>query len=346
VRRLSILQTSARSPILQVLKTSVAVIASWLLCALLFQQQAPIFAAIAALIVVQPSVNQSLAKGVERSVGVILGVVLAYGVGYLFGTASWVILTAIVISLIAAWTLKLGQGSANQIPISAMLVLSIGNLGPGYAVDRILETIIGAAIGLAVNVLIVPPVLLQPAHLAVARLGREVAASMERLQRVLREPTSQYVLAETLTKARELRGLREAAEDAILRGEESLTLNPRRGRHRRVLQRDVELLSRLSILVTRLLGMTRAVHDHYDTELTTDPAVIAIASELGRAAHDVRLIVRNVDGTEPDTVTAELPALTAPLRVLRPNEANWILIGSLMEDMRRVRAEIVGSEER
>ena len=346
MRRLSILQTSARSPILQVLKTSVAVIASWLLCALLFQQQAPIFAAIAALIVVQPSVNQSLAKGVERSVGVILGVVLAYGVGYLFGTASWVILTAIVISLIAAWTLKLGQGSANQIPISAMLVLSIGNLGPGYAVDRILETIIGAAIGLAVNVLIVPPVLLQPAHLAVARLGREVAASMERLQRVLREPTSQYVLAETLTKARELRGLREAAEDAILRGEESLTLNPRRGRHRRVLQRDVELLSRLSILVTRLLGMTRAVHDHYDTELTTDPAVIAIASELGRAAHDVRLIVRNVDGTEPDTVTAELPALTAPLRVLRPNEANWILIGSLMEDMRRVRAEIVGSEER
>lgn len=345
MRRLSLIQTSARSPILQVLKTSVAVIASWLLCAALFQQEAPIFAAIAALIVVQPSVNQSLAKGIERSVGVILGVVLAYGVGYLFGTASWVILAAIVVALVAAWALKLGPGSANQIPISAMLVLSIGTLAPGYAIDRILETIIGAAIGLAVNVLIVPPVLLQPAHLAVARLGREVAASMDRLQRVLREPTTQASLGETLTKARELRALRETAEGAILRGEESLTLNPRRGRHRRVLQRDVELLSRLSILVTRVLGMTRAVHDHYSEELAADPAVIAIAAELGRAAHDVRLIVRNVDGTEPDTVTAELPALTAPLRVLRPNEANWILIGSLMEDMRRVRAEIVGSDE-
>ena len=346
MRRLPLLQTSARSPILQVLKTSVAVIASWLLCAFLFQQPHPIFAAIAALIVVQPSVNQSLAKGVERSVGVILGVVLAYGIGYLFGKASWVVLGAIVIALVVAWALKLGQGSANQIPISAMLVLTTGTLGVGYAADRILETIIGAAIGLAVNVLIVPPVLLQPAHLAVARLGREVAASMERLQQVLREPTSQAVLGETLAKARELRGMRETAEEAVQRGEESLTLNPRRGRHRRVLQRDIELLSRLSILVTRVLGMTRAVHDHYDADLAADPAVTAIAAELGRAAHDVRLIVRNVDGSEPDAVTAELPALTAPLRVLRPNKANWILIGSLMEDMRRVRAEIVGSEER
>ena len=328
------------------LKTSVAVIASWLLCSLLFQQAAPIFAAIAALIVVQPSVNQSLAKGLERSVGVILGVVLAYGVGFIFGTASWVVLAAIVIALLAAWALKLGPGSANQIPISAMLVLTTGTLALGYAADRILETIIGAAIGLAVNVLIVPPVLLQPAHLAVARLGREVATSMERLQHVLREPTTQAELAELLTRARELRELRETADEAITRGEESLTLNPRRGRHRRVLQRDIELLSRLSILVTRVLGMTRAVHDHYDSELVSDPAVIAIASELGRAAHDVRLIVRYVDGSEPEAVTAELPALTAPLRVLRPNKANWILIGSLMEDMRRVRAEIVGSEER
>ena len=66
---------TSRSPLLQVAKTSVAVIAAWLLSTLLLSQPLPIFAAIAALLVVQPSVNQSLAKGVERSVGVILGVV-------------------------------------------------------------------------------------------------------------------------------------------------------------------------------------------------------------------------------------------------------------------------------
>jgi uncharacterized membrane protein YccC len=345
MRRFPTIQTTARSPILQVLKTSIAVIAAWVLCAAIFPGAAPIFAAIAALIVVQPSVNQSLAKGIERSVGVILGVVLAYGVGFVFGNQWWVVLAAVVLSLLAAWALKLGPGSANQIPISAMLVLTMGTLVPAYAAERIIETIIGAGIGLAVNIAIVPPVLLRPAHLAVARLGREVAASMDRLGLVLHEPSTPAQLQEMLAKARTLRGLREAAEDAVARGDESLTLNPRHGRHRRVLQHDVEVLSRLGILVTRVLGMSRAVHDHYSAALTTDPAVIAIATELGRAAHDVRLIVRDVEGTS-EPVTSEIPALTAPLRVLRPNEDNWILIGSLMEDMRRVRAEIVGSEER
>ncbi len=343
--RIPSLQAASRGSFLQVVKTSVAVVASWLLCSLLFQHP-PIFAAIAALIVVQPSVNQTLAKGVERSVGVILGVVLAYGAGYAFGNAGWVVVAAVIVALVAAWLLKLGPGSANQIPISAMLVLTMGSLEFSYAVDRVLETIIGAAFGLIVNLAIVPPVHLQPAHLAVARLGREVGAAMERLSATLREPTDAVELDTILTKARGLRSLRDTAEAAVAKGEESLTLNPRGGRHRRVLERDTELLSRLSILVTRVLGMTRAVHDHYTADLVRDSAVAAIATELERAAHDVRLLVRTVDRTEPEAVTADLPALTSPLRIIRPNEAHWVLIGSLMEDMRRVRAELIGSQER
>jgi uncharacterized membrane protein YccC len=335
------LRATSRSPLLQVLKTSVAVIAAWLSCSVLFTQPAPIFAAIAALLVVQPSVNQSIAKGLERSVGVILGVVLAYAIGFAFGTSGWVVLVAIVLALLFSWVLKLGPGSANQIPISAMLVLSLGAMQFGYALDRILETIIGAAIGLAVNVLIVPPVLLQPAHLAVARLTREVAAAMERLADALTVAKSLAELDELRAKARALRPLRDTATDAVARGAESLTLNPRRGRNRAVLQRDAELLDRLSILVTRIMGMTRAVRDNYRPSLISDPAIVEIAEELRRAAHDVRLLGRE----EPPATTAEIPLLTAPLQILRPNEEHWILIGSLLEDLRRVRYEILGSED-
>ena len=333
------LRSTARSPILQVLKTSVAVIAAWLLCSALFTQQAPIFAAIAALLVVQPSVNQSIAKGLERSVGVILGVVLAYGIGFAFGTSAWVVLAAIVLALVFSWVLKLGPGSANQIPISAMLVLSLGGLQLEYAIDRILETIIGAAIGLAVNVLIVPPVALQPAHLAVARLTREVAAAMERLAVALSVETPLDELDGIREKARALRKTRDTATDAVARGAESLTLNPRRGRNRALLERDAELLDRLTILVTRVMGMTRAVRDNYQPSLITDPAIVEIAEELRRAAHDVRLLGRE------DPSTQESPLLTAPLAILRPNKEHWILIGSLLEDLRRVRHEILGSED-
>lgn len=327
------------------LKTSAAAVIAWLLCTALLAQPLPIFAAIAALLVVQPSVNQSLLKGIERSIGVIAGVVLAYGVAQVFGNDSWIVLAVIVASLMLAWAFRLGPGSANQIPISAMLVLAIGAQTPEYAIDRILETIIGAVVGLAVNLAIVPPVLLQPAHLAVSKLLRETATVMEELAGALRTPRPAGQLEALLSRARTLKGLRDAAIDAIAQGEESLTLNPRRGRHRRVLERDTELLQRLVVLVTRVLGMARAIRDHYEPTVSNDPMIRAIATELDRAAHDLRLLGRDVAGSEPQTVTAELPALTAPMTIVKPNAQHWVLVGSLLEDMRRVREEIVGRSD-
>jgi len=85
------------------------------------------------------------------------------------------------------------------------------------------------------------------------------------------------------------------------------------------------------------------VRDNYDESLLGEPTVAEIATELRRAAHDLRLVGRDPEGTEPTTVTAELPALTAPLAILRPHPTHWILIGSLLEDLRRVREEIIGS---
>ncbi len=340
VRGFSTLQQSHRSPLLQVLKTSAAAVVAWLASSLLLGQPFPIFAAIAALLVVQPSVNQSLAKGIERSVGVVLGVLLASVAGAVFGNASWVVLLAIVASLLIAWALKLGPGSSNQIPISAMLVLALGGDSPLYAVDRVVETVIGAVTALVINALIVPPVLVAPAHVAITRLQNRTAAALDRIALALHEPQSRAELIELLEQARELRGLRDAAADAVALGEESLTLNPRRSRMRDLLADDAELLVRLNALVTRVIGMARAIHDHYDPTLMDDPNVHAIVTEISRAAHDLRLLgASESDGPTPGV---DVPALTAPLVVQQPNPDHWILVGSLLEDMRRVREEIVG----
>lgn len=348
MRFVSTLQTQTRSPILQVLKTSVAAIAAWLLSTLLLGQPLPIFAAIAALLVVQPSVNQSLAKGIERSVGVIGGVVVAVIIGQIFGSSAWVVLVVIVIAVLVAWLLKLGPGTANQIPISAMLVLALGAHTPGYAVERILETVIGAAMGLLINVIIVPPVMLRPAHVAVGRLLDELAAMLDELAVALTVRQDAAQLNALLVRARGLRPLRDEAAAALAKGADSLTFNPRRSKLRRVLERDDVLFSRLSILVTRVLGMTRAIHDRYDDSLTTDATVASIAVELTRASHDLRLLGRDAEGTAVETITtetAEIPALTAPLSIQRPHPEHWILVGSLLEDIRRVREEIIGSQD-
>lgn len=347
---MSRLRQPNRLPFLQVIKTSIAVCAAWALSFLVLHQSLPTFAAIAALLVVQPSINQSFGRGLERSAGVVMGVALAYVVGLVLGHRfTWIVLVAIVLALLLAWVFRLTPTSSTQVPISAMLVLVVGTVTPGYAFDRIIETIIGAATALAVNALIVPPVLVAPAHLALGRLARDTATSLDDLAGALERPTEGPNLDAMLLRARELRTLQARATAAVKTGEESLTLNPRATQQRRILEADRVQLGALSNLVHRVVAMTRTLRDNYDPELIDDPVVEGIADELRRAAHDVRLLVREREveashGERVNPAPVELPALTAPLSVMRPPE-NWILVGSLLEDLRRVREELIDESE-
>jgi len=337
-------RSAKRAPLLQVVKSAVATIGAWLIAGWLVPGPLPVFAAIAALLVVLPSVNQSFAKAIERSLGVIVGVVIATGLSLLLGPQSWVVLLAIVVAMLVAWVFRATPGMGNQVAISAMLVLALGSSSPQYALDRIIETLIGVAIGIIVNALIVPPVLTAPARRDLGLLGAEIAASLDRLASALPTAQTPAQLQGLMVEARLLRPMRDAAEASITAGEESLTLNPRRAQ-RGDLAEMRALLDRLSPIVTQVIGMTRAYFDHYDDALAEEPTVHAIAEQLRRAGHDVRLAVQVADvAPEPSSETSAIPALTAPLRVKPPASGHWILIGSLMEDLRRIRDELVGEE--
>lgn len=319
-----------RTPFLQVLKSAAATIAAWLLAGWLIQGPPPVFAAIAALLVVQPSVNQSLTKALERSVGVIAGVVIASALGIALGGSTWVILLATVIALLVAWALRMTPGTANQVAISALLVLALGSTTPDYALDRILETLLGAAIGIVVNLVIVPPVAVAPARDAVDALSSELSASLERLASALEAPRSRAQVEELLLEARLMKPMRDKADAALAEASDSLTLNPRRA-HRSELGALRDELDRFSPIVTQTIGMTRAFADHYDPSVADEPVVRAIAEQLRRAAHDVQ-IIGGGSAVAPD----EPPALTRPLEVRAPTSEHWILIGSMMEDLRRI----------
>ncbi|MEV7632994.1 FUSC family protein [Microbacterium sp. NPDC089318] len=334
------IRSARRAPLLQVLKSAAATIAAWLIAGWLIPGPLPVFAAIAALLVVQPSVNQSLSKALERSAGVILGVVIAVLLSLLLGGQSWVVLAAVVVAMLVAWSLRASAGTGNQVAISAVLVLALGSSNPDYALDRIIETLIGAAIGFVVNVAIVPPVLSAPAKRDIGMLGRELAASLHRLADALPTTRTAAQLQELMLEARLLRPMKDVAEASLTAAAESLSLNPRRGRHREDVDELQAVFERLSPVVTQVIGMTRAYIDHYDDSLATDPTVRAIAEQLHRAGHDVRLALQWSDGTEPDAGTAPTPALTTPLVVRPPASDHWILVGSLMEDLRRIHGEL------
>lgn len=342
---LSGFRTATRAPLPQTVKSAVATILAWVLAGWLVPGELPVFAAIAALLVVQPSVNQSFTRAVERSIGVLIGVGIALGLSLLLGTQSWVVLLAILIAMLVAWVFRASTPTANQVAISAMLVLALGSSSPEYAVARIVETLIGVAVALLVNMLIVPPVLIEPAKRDVGLLGREIAACLDRLAEALPAQRTRAQLWELLIQVRLLRPMKEATEQSLAAAEEALTLNPRSARHRAQLEALRRLDDRLDPVVTQVIGMTRAYFDHYDDTLPDEPAVPAIAEQLHRAGHDVRLAVQESPvGPEPAAETSVIPALTTPLVVQPPASGHWILIGSLMEDLRRIHSGLADDD--
>jgi hypothetical protein len=74
--------------------------------------------------------------------------------------------------------------------------------------------------------------------------------------------------------------------------------------------------------------------------------VRAIADELSRASHDLLLLAGAATGNasrhdgEPEENQQEPQALTAPLVVSTPHPSHWVLLGSLLEDLRRIHEEI------
>ena len=335
------LRAAHRSSLLQVVKSAVATGAAWLIAGWLVEGPPPVFAAIAALLTVQPSISQSFGRGVERTVGVIAGVIVASAIGLLLGSGFWAVALAVTCALLVAWALGATPGTANQMAISAMLVLALGTATPGYALDRILETAIGAVIGLIVNLAIVPPLALGPARERVATLTGDTAAALDRLADALVHPQNAATLDDLLARARTLRGSVAAAEAAIAEAHESLALNPRRRRRSNEVASLEADVRRLFAISTQLTGMTRAFADDYDETLAGDGYAAAIAEQLHRAAHDLRLAA----STGGLAVADEPPALTRPLEVLAVPPAHWMLVGSLLVDLRRIHDSLAARAE-
>lgn len=333
---------SMRPSLLQLLKGAASAIVTWFICLAIFPEQLPIFGAIAALIVIQDNIDQSLTRGIERVVGVLLGVTIALGAGAIFGPQAWLFIAAIIVSMGVGWVLRMTPTSTNQVAISALLMIALGGLQLGYGFERLIETAIGAAIGVAINALVIAPVRTSSVHAAITQLTERSAYVLRQLADSLAEPRDKAWLTEMYENALRLQSERSRVHRLLRQARESLRLNPRSNRHRQQLAEDDALFQRLQPIVTQVIGMARAIYDLYQEDLTTDPAVMGMVEEMRRAAHDLEWLVRTGSA---DQMSAEPAALTTPYTIRRPHPQHWVLIGSLMEDLRRVRGRITGDLE-
>ncbi|MDF4251102.1 FUSC family protein [Streptomyces sp. WMMB303] len=217
-----------REPVVaQTARSTIAAVMSYAVALQLSSEAAPLTAPLTALLVTQVTLYTTLRTGVRRVNAVVAGVLISSGFSALVGLTWWSLGVVILAALIVGRFVKAGE-FVPETAISAMLVLGVTQSQvAAMAWDRILETLIGAVVGLAFNVLFVPPVWVQPAGDAVLDLSGRMNRLLVGLGEDVRGITPVSQAADRLHQARRLDHDIVEVDVELRRAEDSLRLNPR-----------------------------------------------------------------------------------------------------------------------
>ena len=232
VRQLTRLRLRGRSGTLWSLRITVAAVASYLVAVWIWSGSTPLLAPLTAMLVVQVTPWSLLAAGLDRVVAVIVGVSVAIGISEWVGLTWWSLGVVILISLLVGQALRL-RNNLLEVPISAMLVLGAGLFGAQTAAsERVLQTLVGAGVGVVANLVWPPRVASADAGVAIDDIADSLADLLRGAARDLdrSDGSSDEVVRLTerfLGQARLVTYRVPDAGAALLRAEQSRRLNVR-----------------------------------------------------------------------------------------------------------------------
>lgn len=168
-------------------KSALAAVLAWLVAKHVLGQDNPYFAPLAALFGVYPTIVTSLSEGLRYAVGFLVGALLAIPIGIGLGPTAGIAVTIMVGILVSGWRRLGDQGS--QVSFTALFAVLLGGDDVvSYVLPRLADVGVGVAIGLAVNVLVFPPLHMRRAANAIGRLQGDVADSLDELASIITVP--------------------------------------------------------------------------------------------------------------------------------------------------------------
>jgi hypothetical protein len=179
-RVLTRIRTGGRAALLWSLRITFAAVASYVVATLIFPGTMPLLAPLTAMLVVQVTPVSLLASGVDRVVAVVAGVSVAVAFAAVVPLEWWSLGLLIFVAITIGQALRL-RANLIEVAISSMLVLGVGSLGAEFAAwQRIAETLVGAAVGIAANLLLPPKVASADAGRAIDGLADSISALLTR----------------------------------------------------------------------------------------------------------------------------------------------------------------------
>ena len=342
----------------QTVRATVAATLAYAVAEQLSSEPAPLTAPLTALLVVQVTLYSTLTTSVRRVNSVVVGVLIAIGFSAVMGLSWWSLGLIILAALTVGRFVRVDE-FVNEVAISAMLVLGVTRLA-SQAWDRVLETVIGAGVGLLLNLVFAPPVWVDSAGESIEDLARRARQLLLHLAEELHGPVPVERAAGRLHQARHLDQDIAGVDASLRQAEDSLRLNPRiaEGTLSRVVLRTG--LDTLEICVVVLRVLARSLTDlakRRNSDEPLFPAEVAVVLEelfthIGAALVSFAVLVTTQvsknGGDAESRLAAELAAATASrerlaqlmLRQVQRHPEAWQLHGSLLAEVDRILDEL------
>ena len=340
------------------IRATAAAVLSYGVAQLLSSQPVPLTAPLTALLVVQVTLYSTLTTGVRRVISVVAGVLLAVGFSAVVGLSWWSLGLIILAALTVGQFIQVGEFVV-EVAISAMLVLGVTQLA-SQAWDRILETLIGAGVGLTFNVVLAPPVWVDPAAESIVGLARRTRGLLLSIGEELDRPVPVGQAVGRLYEARRLDQAVSEVDAALRQAEESMRLNPRISEGvlaRLVLRTGLDTLE-ICVVVVRVLARSmtdlakRRKEDEPLFPAATAQALQQLLADVGAAMVSYAVLVTtpvSVDAEQAENrLASELsaawdarePVAEMLLSTVQQHPYAWQLYGSLLAEIDRMLDEM------
>lgn len=328
--------------LLQIIKAVTASTVAWWLAMNVLDSPVPFLAPWTALLTVHATVYRSLARGAQTTVASAIGVGVSFLIGYFLGVSVWTFALALFVGLAGArisWIRDEGV---------AIATTAIFILGSGFSQqqpllgNRLIEVCLGVAVGVAVNLLVVPPLRDQQASSYVdsinRRMGRVLSDMADELSASWDTDRADAWVAETKSMSKEL----DSAWQTVRFARESATFNPRLRRRRTWRRANAEparqvgyheILERVDEGISHLRHLARtlreATYDGGEWDANFREQWVDVIRDTGQAIAD--------PDAEVEPIEDRLDQLAANAR----NDADlpgrlWPVYGSLITSVRHI----------
>lgn len=155
-------------------KMAIASAISWELSKLIGSSH-PYLAPLSVVLCLQTTIDQSIRYSFHRIIGTVIGILLTAYLASHLDMNGWILGLLIVGGVFIAKWVKVDESVLHQVALTIVLIFTFERKSKDYALDRILDSIIGVTVAVLIHMFLFPPNFTKKAAQSIQKLAQELS---------------------------------------------------------------------------------------------------------------------------------------------------------------------------